>query len=187
MIEQPTKEQWAELYANPSTNYEWLEPIIKFSNGHRTLEIGAGSGLLSKKLRELGFDAHTNDINPINQPNHHIFDVLGEWDNDTYDTIFSCGLLEHFEDKDIIKILKEAKKHAVQVISLVPNTDCAGYWEWRNSEEQNGTWDYGNERTFRSMEKLYKKAGFNNILEGYCGNDFGDGSYLLFTSGVTFC
>jgi len=179
-VNKPTKEEWKELTG--VTNYQWLEPILKHA-GHKTLEIGCGSGLLSERLRALGYNSWTNDINEIDKPNHLIFDVLSEWPDGEYDTVFSSGLLEHFEDDEIIKILKEAKRHANNVISMVPNNNSRGYWIWRNHQTSIGEWPYGDEKTFDTLKPLYKKAGFKNIKEEYCGNDFLDGMYLLVTIG----
>lgn len=181
-VKSPTKEEWAKLYGNSSTNYEWLEPILAYS-GNKVLEIGCGSGLLSKKLRELGYNAFTNDINGIDSDTHKVFDVTKEWDDEQYDTTFSCGLLEHFEDKDIVKILKNSIEHSNVVISLVPFDGCKGYWEWRNKNVENGTWNYGDERTFNTLTDLYNKAGMKVINEYKIGNDFGDNNYLLVTIG----
>jgi 2-polyprenyl-3-methyl-5-hydroxy-6-metoxy-1,4-benzoquinol methylase len=180
----PSKEDWAKLYENSSTNYEWLAPVLEHA-GHKVLEIGCGSGLLSKRLLELGYDAYTNDYNGAKSERHRVFDVLKKWDNSKYDTIFSCGLLEHFNNEDIIKILKESAKHAKIIISMVPNSGSKGYRDWRKSLEDTGKWVYGDERYFTTLKKYYKDAGIDVIKEGYCGNDFGDGRYLLYTVGKT--
>lgn len=179
-----SKETWSKLYESASTNYEWLKPVLEFAPC-KTLEIGCGSGLLSKRLSELGYDAYTNDYNGTHNDRHLVFDLLGHWECDEYDLIFSCGLLEHFDDAEIIYMLKEAAKRARTVISLVPNTNCSGYWDWRYTSVANGTWNYGEERTFCTLKDLYEKAGLVVTNEYACGNDFGNNDYLLCTIGLT--
>ena len=179
----PSKEEWEKLYSHEyPINMEWIQPLIDVTKeGDRTLELGCGTGSTSKILKEMGRESYTNDLFNAD----YIFDVTKEWPDLKFDVIFSSGLLEHFNDKDLHKILSESAKRAKTVVSLVPNDGCEGYWEWRRREEETGAWPYGDERPRKSLIKEFREAGIDVVREYMVGNDFGNDNYLLVTVGIS--
>lgn len=180
---------WEKSYSDTLTPEDWSKPVLGLKP-KTALELGAYSASTTRRLIQQGCKAEANDVSPMickELKKHckvHCFDVLGKWSSiGKYDVIHSSGLLEHFTDAEIVKMLKEAKKHAPVVISMVPNNKSKGYWDWRNRLTAEGNWPYGNEQAKDTLVPLYKKAGFKEIKEYYTGNDFGDNAYLLVTEG----
>jgi len=80
----------------------WLQPLAKCSA--RLLEIGGGNGFLAKCLADMGFDVVSIDPEP-RQPSY--FPVRRgncrhlEFDDESFDIIFSSNVLEHMVDLPI--------------------------------------------------------------------------------------
>ena len=99
------------------------------------LEIGSGSGGMAIFLSWLGFDVVSIDIEPAvvekakaeNQRLHGqakfvVADAFAlPFANHSFDLIIHQGLLEHFSDADIRKLLDEQLRCAPQVLFSVPN------------------------------------------------------------------
>jgi SAM-dependent methyltransferase len=115
----------------------FLDLIIKYSNQNgRILEAGCGSAVLSIFLASKGYHCHSIDIdrgmlslaerlaNDYGAPKKPTF-VLESIFNMSYekgyfDVVFSNGVLEHFEDDKIIKIIKIQLNIAKTVIIGIP-------------------------------------------------------------------
>ena len=160
--------------------------IIKYSPNKKIMEAGTGTGIISTYMSSLGYDVTEIDIDRRIQslakkisreyikgskPKFVIKDILKlDYDDNFFDVIFSNGVLEHFNDEDIIKILTSEIKQANYVIVGVPtrffNVDEALHGDerffkiskWRELiEKSNGkiieeaSYDY---RTFK--EKIFE-------------------------------
>ena len=86
--------------------------------------------------------------------------------NDTFDTVFSCGVFEYFSDDEIREILKEAFRVArKQVIIMVPNAFSIPYRIGKFYMEKRGTWEWGGERPFATMKPYFTAVGCHRIHE----------------------
>ncbi|MEO0248821.1 MAG: class I SAM-dependent methyltransferase [candidate division WOR-3 bacterium] len=86
--------------------------------------------------------------------------------NSSVDWVWSCGLLEHFSDEEIVDILKESVRVCKKgVMSLVPNANSIFYRIGKFKMEQEGTWPYGWEVPKFSMKKYFEIVGLNKIRE----------------------
>jgi len=98
----------------------------------RVLDIGLGSGYLLKKLEKIGFETYGLDISRVNikrlkkiLTNTHL--ELGNinkmpFKNEYFDAIVASEILEHLDDKDLTKALKEIsrclRKNGVFVVTV---------------------------------------------------------------------
>lgn len=131
--------------------------IKKYSKGNKLIESGSGTGVLSTYMSSLGYEVTGIDIdndilnlskkiankyNSKNKPtfkNKSIFKL--DYEENYFDVSFSNGVLEHFNDEQIIDTLKQQMKIAKIVIFGIPT-------KYFNQEEAM----YGDER--------YKSNGF---------------------------
>lgn len=123
-----------KLLSNLYGQKEFLAEIIKRTKGG-ALEVGTGTGAMSIFLAWLGFDVTSIDTNPkvvelakqtADKLNARVVFKVADtfalpYLDQSFDVLFHQGLLEHFEDKDIHKMLDEQLRVAKQVILSVPN------------------------------------------------------------------
>ncbi len=125
--------------------------IKKYSKGNKLIESGSGTGVLSTYMSSLGYEVTGIDIdndilnlskkiankyNSKNKPtfkNKSIFKL--DYEENYFDVSFSNGVLEHFNDEQIIDTLKQQMKIAKIVIFGIPT-------KYFNQEEAM----YGDER-----------------------------------------
>jgi len=122
------------LLGNLHGQKEFLSEIYS-SGSRKILEVGTGSGAMGIFFSWLGLEVTSIDIDPevINRARresdrfngHAKFEVADAlhlpYPNDSFDLVFHQGLLEHFSDEDIHKILGEQLRVARRVILSVPN------------------------------------------------------------------
>ena len=134
--------------------YDMLIKITKLTQGNRVLEIGAGSGLSSIALKDYGLNITSLDISPdviqhilINQRSFRMFFPLICCDMfhlpfraNMFNMVYSQGVLEHFDENDVIKSLREQARVGQRVLIDVPSDKAKGsedafgderYWNWR--------------------------------------------------------
>ncbi|MFA5010145.1 MAG: class I SAM-dependent methyltransferase [Patescibacteria group bacterium] len=140
------------LFSNLHGQKEFLSEIFN-SGGKRLLEVGTGSGAMSIFLSWLGLDITGIDLDPqvIAKAKVESARFNGKADfmvadtfhlpfpDNSFDVIFHQGLLEHFSDDDIRRILAEQLRCAPTVIVSVPN-----HWYPKK--------DYGNERLMNQAQ-----------------------------------
>lgn len=148
------------------TKKNLINLIKKYSPNKKIIEAGSGTGILSTYLASLGFDSTAIDIDKEilnlskkiskeygskNTPKFNIDSILElNYKKNEFDVSFSNGVLEHFNDEEIIKTLKKQMKIANTVIVGIPtkyfNDDEAMYGDerflkikyWRKIIEQAG-------------------------------------------------
>ncbi len=125
---------------------DFLIEIINFRPS-KILEVGTGSGGMSIFLGWLGLDITGIDIDPEvvakaeteaaelhSSAKFEVADTFHlPYGDNTFDLIFHQGLMEHFSDSDIRRILAEQLRVARRVVLSVPN-----HWYPRR--------DFGDER-----------------------------------------
>ena len=149
-----------------------IKLIKKYAKGNKLLEAGSGTGVLSTYLASIGYDVTGIDIdknimdlsdkisklyNSNNKPkfiNNSIFEL--NYEENFFDVSFSNGVLEHFNDKQIIKTLEQQMKVAKIVIFGIPT-------KYFNQDEAM----HGDERymDFNFWRNIIKKAQGNIIEE----------------------
>ncbi len=148
------------LLSNLYGQKEFLAEIISRAKG-RVLEVGTGTGGMSVFLAWLGLDITSIDTNPkvievakqtAEKLNARVVFKVADtfalpYPNQSFDVLFHQGLLEHFKDQDIHKILGEQLRVAKQVVISVPN-------------HRYPRRDFGNER-------LMDKNKWEKILDRY--------------------
>ena len=152
------------------------------------IETGSGSGHLSAIFAQNNFKMALVDysIEAI-QKSKELFQKLNltadffqaditnlnETITKKYDIVFSSGVLEHFDDKDLLKILSESYTASNKyLIFLVPNPKSLPYLLFRMKAMKNGDWIYGKEYLRDNYEFFIKKAGFKLINKKYLGHGF---------------
>ena len=140
-----TKLEWAEYIAqNHNSIFSELRrtyvliKLIKtyISNGKgKITEVGCGSAMTSFALGEQGYSAFCLDndfdvLRYIKEHNSYLLNYITicmanmydlPFPNNSFNLAYSQGLLEHFQDDEIIESLKEQKRIAEIVIFDVPN------------------------------------------------------------------
>ena len=86
--------------------------------------------------------------------------------DNTFDSVFSCGVFEYFTDEQIKSILREAFRISKKrVIIMVPNALSIPYrmgmWYMRMTKN----WPWGGERPFVTLKSHFKAVGATRISE----------------------
>lgn len=167
---------------------DWCQPLLENSSpADSMIELGSGTGELSAILAIQGRIAHLLDYSAKNidftkqlfqelalPGNFYVQDVLKgvPLATNSIDWVWSSGLLEHFSDEQITKILGEAYRVCRKgVMSLVPNANAIFYRIGKFRMEQENRWPYGKETTKFTMKHFFKDVGLKNIIEYSFGID----------------
>lgn len=145
---------------------KFVNRVIKYAKNKKVIEMGCGTGLMAGYLQKLGLDVVALDLsqpvldyacriakqsNIISPCKYQQGDILNlEYRKNSFDVSYSNGVLEHFNDEEIIKILKQQMNISKYVIFGIPST----YFDM--SEKM-----LGNERglTLKEWLTLIDKAG----------------------------
>lgn len=161
----------------------WTEEIIKLSHQYsKCLELGCGTGETSVALACQGKEVMAIDysqevielvsklVNDFNcKENMKVLkrDVTKSLDIEKkYEMVFQCGLLEHFEEKQRIELLRLWKENCSNImVSIIPNANSIPYNVGKKIMESNNSWEYGLELPQMTMKQEFEKAGYRNIKE----------------------
>lgn len=168
---------WSDFYKEPAdisryienitVHKEFFEEILKVKP-REILEVGCGSGTFSIFLSHLGCSVTAVDKDEQvirrakeaskNMNGNIVFKISDAFElpfkDKSFDVSFSQGLIEHFSDSDIVRLLKEQTRISKCVFFSVP---CIFY----------NSLDFGNERLMskKRWEKLL--SGFDIQLSKY--------------------
>lgn len=173
-------------------NRRLIEIIIQGTPAKgRILEAGCGTALLSLILADYGFDVTALDfteeivsyakkrvcLNNVDLTflQGDILNLSVLFEDRYFDTICHSGVMEHFNDNDIIRSLAEQKRVTKKVIFSIPNN--------RNTLTPH---HFGDERFLSNSNwmRLIKEAGFKKV-NVYGGYDLPKFTYFIFP-GVFF-
>jgi ubiquinone/menaquinone biosynthesis C-methylase UbiE len=151
-----------DFMGNVFTHMDLFEEIARYRKDGRVLEVGVGTGSMSIFLSWLGYRVTAVDNSPevLNTARrnsaafhgHHVQFVEADafkppFVDDSFDVAFHQGLLEHFSDGDIHKLLSEQLRVAPIAVARMPNHAYPRR-------------DFGDER-------LIREAGWETILSPF--------------------
>jgi glycosyltransferase involved in cell wall biosynthesis len=165
---------------------EFISLLSKFFilKNAKILEVGCGSGAISLDLSlrgamytgiDISYEAirlakHiANDYKIVNCEYTYGNGFNLVYPDNSYDISFNIGVLEHFNDNDIVKMLKEMARVSKFVIVGIPYSGSQIYRLAKKISQSNDTWEYGFERDFKSFEYLAEKAGLYLLHEEVIG------------------
>ena len=98
-------------------SYYYQTDLVKQLNPTTVLEIGIGNKTTTNYLKQQGFNVTTCDFDQTLQPDY-VADIRKlPFQNNKYDCVMACEILEHIPYQDIDKALNEihrvTKKHAI--------------------------------------------------------------------------
>ncbi|MDK2786489.1 MAG: hypothetical protein PWQ80_1168 [Thermotoga sp.] len=160
--------------------------------GSRILEAGCGSGTISIDLSKRGAYYTGIDISQdsveLSKKVASFFELRNVsfkkmdgfktiFSDKEFDIVFNIGVVEHFQDEDIVKMLKEMARVGKFIVVGVPYSGSQIYKLSKEISQETGTWEYGFERDFYSLKDLFEKAGVKLLHEEIIGS-FSEAFYL---------
>lgn len=149
--------------------------------GDSLLELGCGTGVFSgilarhgRKTTLLDFSAESLDFcrqvyaQAGLQGDFVQADVCRPlpFADNSFDCVWSSGLLEHFTDEQLLFILKESARVARKtVVSLVPNAHAVFYRIGKWHQETHGLWAWGKEDPKHTLRGAFTRAGLRQVTE----------------------
>jgi SAM-dependent methyltransferase len=146
-----------------------------------TVDLGCGRGEHSAVLARAGRHTTLVDWSQDNLAfSRRMYDALGlngrfcraditrplPLEDSSIDLVFSCGVFEYFDAKQIDAILSEAFRVArKRVIIMVPNARAIGYRLGKWYMERTNTWEWGGEVPSHSLKGPFRHAGAASIRE----------------------
>ena len=149
---------------------KFIDKVIKYSENKKVIELGCGTGLMAGYLQKRGLNVTALDLsqtvlnyaheiasqsNIIAPCKYEQGDILNlKYKKNSFDISYSNGVLEHFNDDEIVKILQQQMNISKYVIFGIPST-------YFNMNEKM----LGNERglTLDEWKALIEKAGGNLV------------------------
>jgi SAM-dependent methyltransferase len=150
--------------------------------GDTLLEAGCGSGILSAQLATTGRRIYLCDFSwNILLRARRLFEVSGlqipemcvcdltstlPYADCTVDTVWSSGVLEHWDDSEIKRIvadMRRVSRHSV--IAFVPYAGSVLYRMGKYLAERNGLWPYGRELPRMSLYEIFTASGLREVQE----------------------
>lgn len=176
---------------------EFIGILLKYFDlrNKSILDVGTGTGQYCIELALRGAECMGIDKDPESikladriandyQISNCVFREINLFDfkkyepkDEHYDIVFSMGLLEHFDDSQIIRMLKEMSKLGEYVIAGIPYGGSDAYKLAKLYSQKKGTWEYGFERDFLTLSDLFKEAGLSMLHEQVIG--LGSEAYYL--------
>ncbi len=159
------------------------EPIMAETEpGWQVLETGSGWGSLSAMLAHRGRQVTLMDwgstivakgqdllrLCDVSSPQGVCADLFAPlpFADNSFDCVWSSGVLEHFQLSEQLAILQESTRVARRaVISLVPNRLSLAYRYGKRYMEGHHIWEFGYESPMSSQKKLFNEAGLREVHE----------------------
>ena len=151
----------------------WSKNLLQFTEDSKeVLDLGCGAGQHSALLANNGRKMTLLDVSQENLDfGAGVFEILGlnarfcladmtrplPFEDNSFDTVFSCGVFEYFTDEEIKSVLREAfRVSKKRVIIMVPNALSlayrVGYWYTKKTKQ----WKWGGERPFCTLKPYFK-------------------------------
>jgi ubiquinone/menaquinone biosynthesis C-methylase UbiE len=160
----------------------WYRTILDATSpGDSLLELGCGTGVFSGILAKNGRKTTLLDYSEKSldfcrsvfaqanlQGEFLKADVLKPfpYGDNTFDCVWSSGLLEHFTDEELLFILEESTRVSRKlVVSLVPNAKAIYYRLGKWYQESRGLWFWGKEDPKSTLKPFFSKAGLSKSKE----------------------
>lgn len=136
---------------------EWVEKIVEY---------GAGTGADLVALHEIWYDVTYADFSPVAREKFQTqidekgikmtvdhSDVLDiQYEDNQFDLVFHCGLIEHFEEEDRKRIMEGTIRITSKYLIVdFPNT-LSGHTVVKKAMMAMGKWPYGDETNFTFRE-----------------------------------
>jgi len=149
----------------------------------KILEVGSGSGQTSAYLASKGGIVHLVDISkkalefsrryfaskklPVKLYLQDAFDM--KFPDESFDYVWNGGVIEHFEDKDKITMIKnmwKLVKPGGKLLITAPNAYDIQFMIAKKILQIRGKWSFGSEDdlTIKRFKKLSLNAGINKLL-----------------------
>ena len=159
----------------------WSQNLLQNTKeGEQILDLGSGTGHLSAFLAYKGRKMTLLDFSQENLDfSHKTFEILGlsgkflkydmtqplPFEDNSFDLVFSVGVLEYFSNEKIDAIVKEAFRISKKtVIIIVPNAYSIFYRIGRWYSKVTHHWEWG-ERPFYTLRPYFKSIEGNNFSE----------------------
>lgn len=159
-----------------------LRAEIGSLNGLRVLEAGSGTGRISCALALAGAEVWLLDYSDkaLDKSREYFSShgadgnfVYGDvrampFEDDSFDVVWSSGLLEHFEPLEQVKVLSEMvriTRNGGKVIVIVPYAGSPFYQLGKWWAEALGTWVHGTERPMSTLSGLVQAVPADLIRE----------------------
>lgn len=179
---------WFDLYNQPVQAVRTVaSPVAKAliartKAGETLLEAGCGSAAISAELAIAQRQVELLDFSPrvleralkvfeVSQlpcPALHCCDLTKKLPlaDNFVDTVWNCGVLEHWEDHELVPIVREmARVSRRTVITLVPYAGSV-FYRWAKAElELSNRWPYGRELPRISLRNVFESAGLRVVEE----------------------
>lgn len=128
-------EKLIQRYKSKKGYAKLLKAIPEIEGDYKTLEVGAGKAWLSRILRARGCHTMAIDIEPsVAETSKHFVDsyVVGDmfhlpFEDNSFDLVLSCGLIEHFTLSEVNLIIKEMARVGKSVAAWYPT--CGLEWK----------------------------------------------------------
>ncbi len=160
----------------------WTNTVLKLTNYSQTvLDLGSGRGENSAVLALNGRRPTLLDWSKENLDfSAHVFDALRVYGHfcqadmtkilpfrsNSFDVVFSCGVLEFFIDETLESVLEEAFRVSKErVILMVPNALCIPYRVGKWYMERAHVWRWGGERPFFSLRPYLRRYASLRVSE----------------------
>lgn len=160
----------------------WVETLLEFTrNSRTTLDLGSGRGENSAILALHGKKATLLEWSKENlEFSRRLFAMMNlngqfcqadmthslPFQDSSFDTVFSCGVLEYFNRQTNDTIIREAFRVARrQVIMMVPNALSMTYRIGKWYMERTGRWIWGGEVPAYTLKGHFRNAGSVRTVE----------------------
>lgn len=165
---------------------EFVEILNRFFmlNNSKVIEVGCGGGQYAMELalrgaKCIGVDVSKESLS-LASNNAKYFNVNNvefrkddgfklSFQDNTFDIAFNMGVLEHFKQEEILKMVREMGRVGKFVIIGVPYSDAKIYKLSKKFSQITGTWEYGYEDDFDSFDYYLENAGLTKLYECVIG------------------